>query len=228
MKSKELTAPVYEVFSSYQGEGPYTGMPQTFVRFAGCNIKCDYCDTAYSIKISDKAKYYTPDSLLKEIKKLSPKTVSITGGEPLIHLDFLKAFLPKLKKSRFKVYLETNGTLPASLKKIINSCDIVSMDFKFPSECHKSFWKEHAEFLETAGDKAFAKCVITKNTLMAEIKKSGQIVRSISKKTYVILQPAAGKDMPSAKTLSKFYTELNKILPNAFIMPQLHKILKIR
>ncbi|AKL97382.1 7-carboxy-7-deazaguanine synthase QueE [Endomicrobium proavitum] len=247
-KQKPITniyAPVYEVFFSYQGEGPYTGTPQIFVRFAGCNIKCNYCDTAYSIKISDNAKYYSSQELLAEIEKILKKmdcrgasrfamtgtskpSIAITGGEPLIHADFLKVFLPALKKYGFQVYLETNGTLPKNLKKIISFCDIVSMDFKFQSECKKSFWKEHKEFLKIAKDKVFVKCVVTKNTSLNEIKRSGQIIRSASKKICLILQPSTGKDIPLAKNLSAFYTELKKTLPNVLIMPQLHKILRIR
>lgn len=229
--------PVYEVFFSYQGEGLYTGLPQIFVRFAGCNINCSYCDTAYSVRISDKAAYMTKENLQKKILSLYEKniknftcgkpSIAFTGGEPLIYADFLKSLLPDLKKEGFSIYIETNATMPAQLKKIINLCDIISMDFKFASDCKKSFWKEHEEFLKISKNKAFIKTVITKKTTFAEIKKSIEIIKKISKKTHFILQPSAGKDKPDMKNLHIFYSFALKELPNAHLMTQMHKIYNI-
>ena len=282
MSSEELTditAPIYEVFFSYQGEGLYTGMPQIFVRFAGCNLKCNYCDTAYSIKVSKKAKYYTADELITKIVETAcqwdgaiyrngrsippfslcsnpgcspsrargrrvlviPRTaaprhsVSITGGEPLLHIEFLKDFLPKLKRAGFSTYLETNGTLPENLKAVIKYCDIVSMDFKFASECGKSFWKEHKEFLKIALERGqkqkrgvFVKCVITNKTAPDEILQSVKTIKSVSKNIHLILQPSLGKNRPALQNLHLFYGMVSKHLPNVCLMAQLHKICKIR
>lgn len=229
--------PVYEIFFSYQGEGLYTGLPQIFVRFAGCNIKCAYCDTAYSVKISDNVNYITSEELLLQIKKVyssnkknfsfGKPSVAITGGEPLIHADFLKSFLPELRKNGFSVYLETNGTLPQQLKKTVKLCDTVSMDFKFVSECGKSFWKEHKDFLKLSKNKAFVKVVITNKTKLSEIKKSIDIVREISKNIHFILQPSTGKDRPELVKLHEFYSYALKELPKAHLMTQMHKIYNI-
>jgi Organic radical activating enzymes len=235
--SKDTKAPVYEVFFSYQGEGLYTGLPQIFVRFAGCNIKCSYCDTAYSVKISEKAFYTDCASLIDRIKTLHKKhkkeftfgkpSVAVTGGEPLIHKDFLKQFLRGLKKSGFSTYLETNGTLPKALKEVIKFTDIVSMDFKFPSDCGKALWKKHRDFLEISKNKTFVKCVITDKTQLQEIKKSAAIINSVSKNTHFILQPSSGKDKPDLKELHKFYSYALKNLKNAHLMVQMHKTYKI-
>ncbi|MCL2485507.1 MAG: 7-carboxy-7-deazaguanine synthase QueE [Endomicrobia bacterium] len=234
-----LKAPVYEVFFSYQGEGLYTGLPQIFVRFAGCNIKCGYCDTSYSHTVSGKTKYYTTEQLIKKIEKIFLKnkknfnagkpSMSITGGEPLIYANFLAALLPELKKKGFEIYLETNGTLPGNLKRIINFCDIISMDFKFASECRKNFWKEHKQFLKTAVKKETqVKCVITGNTLLSEIKECAKTVKSVSKKIPIILQPSIDKSIPHIKHLYIFYKELKQSLDNVFVMPQMHKIMKYK
>ena len=239
IKKFMFTAPVYEVFFSYQGEGLYTGIPQIFVRFAGCNIKCAYCDTAYSIKISDKACYVTAGELLKQIKKIyktnkksftcKKPSVAFTGGEPLIYAGFLRSFLTELKKEGFSAYLETNSTLPKQLKKIINSCDVVSMDFKFASDCGKSFWKEHEECLKLSKKKSFIKCVITNKTKFKEIQKSAAIIKKISKNTHFILQPStAKKDRPKLTNLYRFYSYALKELPNAHLMAQMHKIYEIK
>ena len=237
-QSDKFTAPIYEIFFSWQGEGPYTGLPQIFVRFAGCNIKCRYCDTAYSIKVSAKAKKYTVEEIINKIKILAKKnkrffifgkpSVSITGGEPLIHIDFLKIFLPKLKKSGFSIYIESNGTMPKALKNIIKFSDMVSMDLKFKSDCGKNFWKEHEKFLITAKDKVFVKCVITDKTTEEEIIKSAKLIKTVSDKIQLILQPSIDKYRPGIQDLYKFKIAASKILPEVYIMPQMHKIYKLK
>jgi len=235
------TAPINEVFCSYQGEGPFWGQPQIFVRFAGCNLRCNYCDTAYSQKISSKTKQYTIEKLLTKIRKFhfplsTSHIVSITGGEPLLHIDFLKVLLPALKKSGFSIYLETNGTLPQSLKQIIKLCDTVSMDFKFPSECGKVLWNEHKKFLKTANldsrfcgnDKLFVKCVITNKTKLNEVIKSAQLIKSISKNIPLVLQPSIDKNPAKIEKLRQYFDAASKILPNVSVLPQLHKVFNIR
>jgi organic radical activating enzyme len=234
-------APIYEIFFSFQGEGLYTGLPQVFLRFAGCNLQCGYCDTSYSTTVSKKAKYLISDEILKRVcfiyarnksvfKRLDmdKSYISITGGEPLIYADFLKGLLPKLQEKGFSIYLETNATLPKNLKKVIKFCDVISMDFKFSSECGRSFWKEHKEFLNIAKNKAFVKCVITKNTKLQEITKSAEIIKSISKKISLILQPSIDKNIAAIQNLYTFYHQARKILPNVYLMVQMHKVYSIR
>ncbi|MDR3195683.1 MAG: 7-carboxy-7-deazaguanine synthase QueE [Endomicrobium sp.] len=234
-------APIYEMFFSFQGEGPYAGLPQVFLRFAGCNLKCDYCDTSYSTVVSKKAKYLNSDEILKEICFIYAKnksvfkrldidkpSISVTGGEPLTHVNFLEELLPKLREKGFSVYLETNGTLPKNLKKVIKFCDVVSMDFKFASDCGENFWKEHKEFLKVSKNKTLVKCVITKNTKLQEITKSAELIKSISKNISLILQPSIDKNVPAMQNLHRFYHQARKILPNVYLMVQMHKVYKIR
>ncbi|GHT53698.1 7-carboxy-7-deazaguanine synthase [Endomicrobiia bacterium] len=234
-------APVYEIFFSFQGEALYTGLPQIFVRFAGCNIKCNYCDTLYSTVISKGVKYLTCDKVLdkidllyKENKKkftFGKPSIALTGGEPLIHAKYLEELLPKLKEKGFSTYLETNGSLPQKLRKVVKFCDIISMDFKFESECKKSLYKEHKLFLKIAKDnvdtKVFIKCVITKNTNILEIKKSVNLIKNITKETTLVLQPSIDIRAPAIENLHKFYVEAKKSIPNVHLMVQMHKIYKL-
>jgi len=97
--------PVNEIFSSIQGEGFWTGLPVTFIRFAGCNLACDFCDTDYSLKET-----LTVDEILKRLENYPARVVILTGGEPLIHP--LIPLLKRLRSSHFSIHLETNGTFP--------------------------------------------------------------------------------------------------------------------
>lgn len=100
---------VNEIFSSIQGEGPLVGVPVIFVRFAGCNLRCSWCDTDHS-----KINYTFKDAkeLIEEIKRIDIcgwRRVVLTGGEPLLQVDapLIRAF------SDFDiVQIETNGTIP--------------------------------------------------------------------------------------------------------------------
>ena len=231
-----IKAPISEIFFSYQGEGIYIGKPQIFVRFLGCNLKCDYCDT----KITRK-KYLTVNEVVKKIDKLSKKnfqqgskigpSVSLTGGEPLLHTVFLKNLLPLLIKKKYKIYLETNGTLPEELKKINRWVDTIAMDIKLPSACLRDFFKEHKEFLKTGKGKAFVKLVLTAKSKIGEIEKAVKLVKNISSKIPFIFQPAT--PVIGCKTITPFLLynladKSRKHLDFVSILPQMHKIWKIR
>jgi organic radical activating enzyme len=230
--------PIDEFFFSFQGEGLYSGMPQIFLRFSGCNIKCDYCDTPHALKISKETKWMSEDEILERLLSFSKenkhllknsKSLSLTGGEPLLQANLLKTLLPKIKKLGFEIYLETNGTLPKELKKIIEFCDVISMEFELPSSSKKDFWKQHKEFLKTAAKKeVFVKVVVSNNSKIQEIKKTAQIIRAVSKNIPLILQPSLSWKRPSINLLYDMRQAARLIIPNVFIMTQLHKIYEIK
>lgn len=99
---------VYEIFQSIQGESSFAGLPFTFVRLAGCNLKCRWCDTVDSI--SAVGKRYTVQSILERIETSGLKHVCITGGEPLAQTECID-LLDRLVRSGFITTLETNGSL---------------------------------------------------------------------------------------------------------------------
>jgi organic radical activating enzyme len=171
------------------------------------------------------------DRINKIVDKNEIKTVSITGGEPLLQRDFLLDFLPKLKSEGFNSYLETNGVLYNELFDIIDKIDIIAMDIKLPSSTkQKAFWKEHEEFLKIAKDKdVFIKAIICLETILDDIKKAVELVSNIKPDTTFVLQPNSeqlGKDL--ADKLQEFKKYSKSYLSDVRVIPQLHKVVGIK
>ena len=122
-----------EIFYSIQGEGPAMGRPATFVRLAGCNLRCQGCDT------DDRPrKELSPAEVIESIR--SPMVV-ITGGEPTMQMEELSQLISLLHSQGIEIHIETNGTNPIAediLEKI--HCAVVSP--KRGSDYHLDFWAE--------------------------------------------------------------------------------------
>ena len=96
-----------EIFESLQGEGRNMGRPCVFIRFAGCNLKCPWCDTNVKKRFS-----LSLEDLLKEVKGFKAKSVILTGGEPTIQKD-MPELVAALRREGYWVAVETNGTQDA-------------------------------------------------------------------------------------------------------------------
>jgi 7-carboxy-7-deazaguanine synthase len=147
----EAYAPIQAIFSSVQGEGPYVGYRQLFVRFAHCHLKCRYCDTPMmsatgqchweeNAGSGDETLIENPISqavfhqlLMTDWGKANYHSVSLTGGEPLLYHRFLANSLPALVNHGLRFYLETSGTQPLFLKEILPWLSVIAMDIKLPS-----------------------------------------------------------------------------------------------
>ncbi len=229
-----MNAKILEIFRSIQGEGKYAGVPQVFVRFFECNMHCVWCDTPASIGDGKREyKEIGKESLLSQVEELyeGVHSVSITGGEPLIQVDFLKGFCRALKISRKKIYLDTNGTLPAALKSIIKDVDIIAMDMKLPSSTkQKNYWQEHKEFLQIAKSKeVFIKVVVSLETHADEVLKAAKLVASVDPKILFIVQPNY-LDLKKGivEQCVGYQKSCAKILKDVRILPQVHKFMKLR
>ena len=97
---------VNDIFCSLQGEGLNTGHAAVFVRFAGCNLRCPFCDTEF-----DSLSLMTADEILGEIGKHATRFAVLTGGEPTLQAD--EAFVDLLHQHGYTVAMESNGTHPA-------------------------------------------------------------------------------------------------------------------
>ena len=215
---------IKEIFESIQGEGPYIGYNQLFIRFTKCNLNCKYCDTDFTSDLKE----YTVEDLIKEIKKYTNiHSISLTGGEPLLDIEFLKEFLPKTDK---RIYLETNGTLFNELKEIIDYVDIISMDIKLNSTSNNGdLFEIHKKFIDIAKQKdLFLKVVFDENITEEEIFSTIKIAQENNLE--IILQPKMdGDDLKiSHQGITNIYNKFVKEYSKTRLIPQVHKFLNVR
>jgi 7-carboxy-7-deazaguanine synthase len=116
---------VCEIFAGIQGESTYAGVPCTFIRMTGCNLRCSYCDTVYAY---DEGTELTEEEILDKVREIGLKTVEITGGEPLLQEEVL-SLVQRLLDSGWKVLIETNGSQDMLN---IDGRAVIIMDVKTP------------------------------------------------------------------------------------------------
>lgn len=129
-----------EHFVSINGEGRRAGELSLFLRFTGCNLRCDWCDTMWA---NDKDAPHTPvtaaelaDIAKSAIETYGVRNVTLTGGEPLLQEDFV-TLCSELASLGLSVEIETNGSVP--LKSFLRECGLclcrpsITMDYKLPS-----------------------------------------------------------------------------------------------
>jgi 7-carboxy-7-deazaguanine synthase len=100
-----------EIFYTVQGEGTHTGTPAVFVRLAGCNLACRFCDTDYAVR-----SFATVDEIVRRVRVLGGecRTVVLTGGEPLAQAES-RGLVDALRDDGRRVHIESNGTIPTEL-----------------------------------------------------------------------------------------------------------------
>lgn len=128
---------VIEIFNSIDGEGIRTGQPCTFIRLAGCNLRCTYCDTLYALFGEEEPCEYRELSVEEILAEVQPryKRITLTGGEPLIHIDCDK-LVDALLRQGYEVNIETNGAVDvAAFRNSIYRSDklFFTIDYKLPS-----------------------------------------------------------------------------------------------
>ena len=216
-------AQIKEIFVSIQGEGPYIGYKQLFIRFCGCNLSCNYCDTDTSNGVT-----YTIEEIMEIINNHQEcHSISLTGGEPLLHTGFLKELLPHCS---LPVYLETNATLAGELGEVIDYIDYISADLKLPS-CTggNDIFKEHDRFLSVASQKpTYVKVVFDSKITDEEI--SSTCALAAKHRIELVLQPKMVNNALSIdnnfmeNTLDKFLSKYKKVR----LIPQVHKFLNLK
>lgn len=169
---------VVEIFSSIDGEGIRAGELATFIRVAGCNLRCNYCDTKYALE-KDTGIEMSVEEVLKKVEEFKVKNITITGGEPLIH-EGIDKLIDILCEKGYKVNIETNGSMP--IDKYLGKC-LITMDYK----CSSSLMENRMilENLEKLTENDVLKFVI-RNQDFADVEK---ILTKYHIKSYIYISP---------------------------------------
>jgi len=245
--SRDSDAWLKEIFLSAQGEGAHVGERHLFVRFARCHRRCRYCDTDFSsseafrlervpgsVRFDLEANPVSPARLVGLVEALDPsqtaRRLTLTGGEPLLHAEFLGRCLPKLVRRR--IHLETAGDLPDALESILSFLDAVAMDVKLPSvsggepafEAHAAFLRRCAE----AGVETCVKIVVSDRLDAEELARAVRLVSDAAGADLpLILQPLTPKPglpdrPPNPERLLAWQEMALKTLSDVRLIPQTH------
>ena len=211
---------IVEIFDSIEGEGKRSGQLATFVRTAGCNLRCSYCDTLYAL--SEKNCEYTELTSDEIISRLNPlyRKVTLTGGEPLFHPN-IKELIREICSTGYEVNVETNGSIRVAPFRVDGNV-FFTIDYKLPCSGMENRMNKDA-FLELTKEDVVKFVIGTKE----DCDKTIEVVR--------MLQSHYGNEMPliylsavcgrishaDIVTFMKSHTELS----NARIQLQMHKII---
>ncbi len=206
---------IAELFSSFQGEGPYAGRRQIFIRFAGCHLSCFYCDTAYArdpkpglctvfgneVPSKNRSiKNPLPSTLVidfvEELITPDLHSISYTGGEPLLSASFVKEIAKEAKRMHLKNFVETNGYSASAFASIADYFDFASIDIKLRNhqaveeKDYGDLYRNAMECIKVSTDKGLetiVKVVVLKNTSVREIERICSDLADLNVK--FVLQP---------------------------------------
>jgi 7-carboxy-7-deazaguanine synthase len=200
---------IAEIFRSLQGEGKNQGKPCLFIRLAGCNLNCHWCDTPGS---RTGGREMSRDTILEHLWRINPPYVCVTGGEPLLQAEELEPLLASLVKRGSSIDIETNGTIDFSrLQQYASVC----MDVKCPSSGEKS----DLSLLAKLRAQDSVKFVVNDE---ADCRYAQEVIATHPIAGEIFFSPVFGADY---KVISKFI--LTSGLP-VRMQVQLHKIIGVQ
>jgi 7-carboxy-7-deazaguanine synthase len=202
---------VTEIFKSIQGESTWAGLPCSFVRLSGCNLRCSWCDTAYGW---DQGTAQPIEAIVAQINQHCTGLVEITGGEPLLQAE-TPDLCRRLLDTGFTVLIETNGTLDIS---VLPEACIRIMDVKCPSAgVHVPFLADNLAHLARRDE---CKFVIANRGDFDFAADFASVHRLYEKCNAVIFSPVL--TMLKPRDLAKWILDAN--IP-VRLGPQLHKVI---
>jgi len=250
-----LRASLYEIFTSIQGEALFAGLQQIFIRFCGCDLGCPWCDTP-AVQNEPPAQVWCQarpgvrgfsianpagiDEVLGAVKRIlkydeegAIHSISLTGGEPLMHADYVSALAATLRPLDLPIMLETNGQRPDDLQKVLGMIDWVAADYKLDSSMGRPLDDDaRREFLRLAQYKrAFVKIVVTDQATEEELEEVYAQIASVDPACPVFIQPvtpSGGARPPGGLELIRFRALAMKRLRDVRVMPQIHKVLGLK
>ncbi len=210
MKSEEF--PIVEIFDSVEGEGKRTGYMAVFVRFAGCNLRCSYCDTGYALKREDAVETLDRSRLLERIHRYPWKKITLTGGEPM--LQPLDGLCRDLSREGYEINIEINGAVPLLEDRPRNL--FYTMDVKSPSSGMRG--RMRMENLTRLTEDDVVKFVVGSREDLLDM---AQVLQEYPIRGQIYVSPVYGAIQP--KELVEFVREHQ--LARVCTQVQLHKII---
>lgn len=176
---------VVEIFKSIDGEGKRAGLPTTFVRLAGCNLRCRYCDTSYAFNTSEAKDMYL-EEIIKEVENYGVKSITITGGEPLVHPHVTDLLTMMNNMNIFDINVETNGSIDPSPYHDLENVWF-TVDYKCPSSGEESHMNPGA--FESLRPQDVLKFVVGNKD---DLYKASQVIEKYKPKSQIYFSPVFG------------------------------------
>ena len=202
---------VVEIFNSIEGEGKRIGLPATFIRFFGCNMKCIYCDSVYACE-GDDYKEMSIDEILQVVEEIGCPNITITGGEPLIQQGVTE-LLQKLSNKNYEINVETNGSIMPSFRHLNV---FYTVDYKTHSSGMTDF--VDTDIFETLCMRDVIKFVVGTED---DMEQAYEFMKTKTTAAYIYISPVFGQIEPTK--LVRFVQDHK--LWNWRVQVQLHKIL---
>jgi 7-carboxy-7-deazaguanine synthase len=247
-----------EVFSSVQGEGPHVGASTIFVRLGGCDLRCRWCDSPHTWRPPASCRIQgtrgaaewrvvpnpvAEPTIVAAVRGLAVERhefVSITGGEPLLQPEAVRALAVGLRGLGPRLHLETHGLATAALEQVVDAIDVVAMDWKLASDVRREgesfrapradFHDEHEAFLRVAvrAPEVFVKVVVTPASRPDEVREAARRVGRVDRAVVLVLQPVTPcggvAERPPADRVLALAADVEELGLRVRVIPQTHAI----
>jgi 7-carboxy-7-deazaguanine synthase len=243
---------ISEIFASFQGEGSRAGQRHLFVRLAGCNIRCRWCDTPDSLVKVPSCRIDYPNgesavvanpvsagALAAVVERCVAEDPSIamlalTGGEPMVQGNFLAKWLASSPPPR-PCLLETNAVLAGpALDAVLPHISLVSADVKLPSNSGEGeLWDRHRSFLAAcSGTETYVKMPVDAGTSEADVERAAALVAEVAPAATLYVQPVSDPDSNRWTIAMPRLGELAALaathVRDVRVLPQIHKLVGVR
>jgi 7-carboxy-7-deazaguanine synthase len=228
------------------------------VRLGECDLRCNWCDSAHTwrparefrielargtARFRSRPNPVPLEEVLEAADALEARShrfASLTGGEPLLQPHAVRFLAQGLRTRGLRILLETHGVAADALAKVVDTIDVVSMDWKLSSDVRREsdpttgasadFHDMHERFLRIAvtAPEVVVKIVITPSSRDEEIDEACRRIASVQPATPLVLQPVTPalhvRERPSAERMLSLQARVARVLPNARVIPQTHKL----